>query len=120
MLMDMEELLGRISNRAMVGYMREASTCYAAGAYRGCIVLSYIALFDDLRAKLDHLAKVSKTAQKVHKEVEKRAGDRRTDRAARRIQLLPDDADRRYHRNHAIGTRGHASGSLWIVARAAG
>lgn len=75
MLMDMEELLGRISNRAMVGYMREASTCYAAGAYRGCIVLSYIALFDDLRAKLDQLAKVSKTAQKVHKEVEKRAGD---------------------------------------------
>lgn len=74
-LMDMEELLERISNRAMVGYMREASTCYAASAHRGCIVLSYIALFDDLRLKLDQLAKVNKAAQKVHKEVEKRAGD---------------------------------------------
>lgn len=75
MLVDMEELLSRISNRDMVGYMREAATCYAAGAYRGCIVLSYIALFDDMRAKLSQLSTINKVARKVHQEVEKRAGD---------------------------------------------
>jgi hypothetical protein len=33
----------------MIDYMREALACYHAGAYRGCIVMSYLALFDDLR-----------------------------------------------------------------------
>lgn len=74
-LMDMEELLAKISNRGMVGYMREAATCYAAGAYRGCIVLSYIALFDDMRAKLAQLGTINKIAHVVHLDVEKRAND---------------------------------------------
>ncbi|MCW2370780.1 hypothetical protein [Sphingobium sp. B11D3D] len=73
--MDMEELLAKISNRGMVGYMREAATCYAAGAYRGGIVFSYIALFDDMRAKLAQLGTINKVAHAVHLEVEKRAND---------------------------------------------
>jgi hypothetical protein len=74
-LADMEELLGRISNRDMVDYMREALTCYGAGAYRGCIVLSYIALYDDLRAKLAELAKINTAAKSIWQEVENRRGN---------------------------------------------
>lgn len=72
-LADMEELLSSISNKDFVEYMREANSCYNVGAYRGCIVMSYITLFDDLRMKLNELAKVNSEAKKVAKEVEKRA-----------------------------------------------
>jgi hypothetical protein len=74
-LADMEELLAAISNKDMVDYMREAQTCYGAGAYRGCIVMSYLALFDDLRLKLEQLAKVNATAKTIWDEVEKRSGN---------------------------------------------
>lgn len=74
-LMDMEELLAKVSNPGMTGYLREAMSCYGAGAYRGCIVLSYIALFDDMRAKLAHLSTINKVARAVHNEVETRAND---------------------------------------------
>lgn len=74
-LADMEELLEKISNREVVNYMREASACYGAGAYRGCIVLSYIALFDDMRTKLAELAKINAPAKLIWQEVEKRAGE---------------------------------------------
>ncbi len=74
-LSDMEELLGRIENKAMVDYMREAISCYHAGAHRGCIVLSYIALFDDLGQKLHELAKTNKTAKDISKEVKQRQND---------------------------------------------
>lgn len=74
-LSDMEELLSEISNRNLVDYMREAIACYSGGAYRGCIVMSYIALFDDIREKLSELAKVNKEAKKIWKDVEKRSGD---------------------------------------------
>lgn len=74
-LADMEELLASISNKDMVDYMREAQACYGAGAYRGCIVMSYLALFDDMRAKLAELAKINATAKTIWQEVEKRSGD---------------------------------------------
>ncbi|BDW88650.1 hypothetical protein [Thalassospira tepidiphila] len=74
-LSDMEELLGRIENKAMVDYMREAIGCYHAGAYRGCIVLSYIALFDDIGEKLHELAKMNKTARTISKDVKQRQED---------------------------------------------
>jgi len=51
-LSDMGELLSRINNKALVDYMREALSCYHIGAYRACIVLGYITLFDDLSQKL--------------------------------------------------------------------
>jgi len=74
-LTDMEELLGEISNLDFVDYMREAIACYSGGAYRGCIVMSYIAMFDDIRGKLAELAKVNSDAKKISKDVEKRAGN---------------------------------------------
>ncbi|MDF3415786.1 MULTISPECIES: hypothetical protein [unclassified Sulfitobacter] len=74
-LADMEELLSLISNKDFVEYMREANSCYNVGAYRGCIVMSYITLFDDLRLKLDELAKVNSEAKKVALEVKKRANE---------------------------------------------
>lgn len=74
-LSDMEELLSRIQNKEIVEYMREALGCYSAGAYRACIVLSYIAVFDDLRQKLFQLASISSVAKQISKEVEQRASD---------------------------------------------
>jgi hypothetical protein len=74
-LSDMEELLINIRNRAFVGYMREALACYHAGAYRGCIVMSFIALFDDLRQKLGELARTNSTAKSLFLEVQRRAAD---------------------------------------------
>lgn len=74
-LSDMEELLSRIQNKAIVDYMREGIGCYHAGAYRACIVLSYIALFDDLSQKLHELAKTNGTAKKIAKEVKQRQDD---------------------------------------------
>lgn len=72
-LSDMEELLARISNKDIVDYMREALSCYHAGATRGCIVLCYLALFDDLRQKLRQLAQINSTAKTISAEVELRA-----------------------------------------------
>lgn len=74
-LADMEELLASISNKDMVDYMREALTCYGAGAYRGCIVMSYLALFDDMKSKLEQLSKINGTAKTIFQEVEKRSGN---------------------------------------------
>lgn len=59
----------------MTDYMREALACYNGGAYRGCVVLSFIALFEDLRQKLAQLAKVNSTAKLIWKDVEQRAED---------------------------------------------
>ncbi|MEH6487655.1 hypothetical protein [Hyphomonas oceanitis] len=71
MLADMEELLGEISNADVKKYMMEAYACYGAGAYRGCIVLSYIAVFDDIRLKLAELAKTNSQAKKIWVDIKK-------------------------------------------------
>jgi hypothetical protein len=71
----MEELLSRIQNKAITDYMREALGCYNVSAYRACIVLCYIAVFDDLRQKLAQLASVSSVAKGISKEVDDRAND---------------------------------------------
>lgn len=68
-LTDMEELLQRIENEQIRDYMREALTCYMTKAYRGCIVLSFIALFDDLTNKLEALASINKVARKIYSEI---------------------------------------------------
>lgn len=64
-LTDMEELLATIESASIRDYMQEAMNCYMASAYRGCIVLSYIALFDDLLAKLTELGKVNTLAKDI-------------------------------------------------------
>lgn len=71
----MEELLASIESTSIRDYMREAMNCYMASAYRGCIVLSYIALFDDLLAKLGELGKVNKSAKKIFDEASKKKTD---------------------------------------------
>ncbi|MGF1788921.1 hypothetical protein L4D00_24345 [Photobacterium swingsii] len=74
-LTDMEELASTIIDKNVQSYMREALTCYMTGAYRATIVLSYIALFDDIIAKLDVLAKVNRKARRIYDEVSKKRAD---------------------------------------------
>lgn len=74
-LVDMEEKLASISSREVRLYMREAMACYMTGAYRGCIVLSFIALFDDLLKKIEELGKINAEARKIHKEAKKKRDD---------------------------------------------
>ena len=71
----MEELLAKIPGAEIRDYMREAMSCYMAGAYRGAVVLSYIALFDDLMAKLSELANVNATAKIIFTEATKKKTD---------------------------------------------
>jgi len=68
----MEELLQRIDNEQIRDYMREALTCYMTKAYRGCIVLSFIALFDDITNKLEVLTPINKVAREIYSEIKKR------------------------------------------------
>lgn len=74
-LTDMEELLASVESPDVRDYMREAMNCYMGSAYRGCIVLSYIALFDDLLAKLAELGKVNKEAKLIYDEANKKKND---------------------------------------------
>lgn len=74
-LTDMEELLATVLSNTVRDYMREAMNCYMSGAYRGCIVLSYIALFDDLLAKLAELSKVNSKAKTIYKASIKKMND---------------------------------------------
>jgi hypothetical protein len=70
----MEELLARIPGSDIRNYMREALNCYMAGAYRGALVLSYIALFDDLLAKLGEL-NINSAAKLIFTEATKKKTD---------------------------------------------
>jgi hypothetical protein len=74
-LTDMEELLSRVVAPVSKDYMAEALRCYHAGAFSGCVVLSYIALFNDLRAKLAPLAAVNSLAKQLHQVIEQKATD---------------------------------------------
>jgi hypothetical protein len=71
----MEELLARIPGSDIRNYMREALNCYMAGAYRGALVLSYIALFDDLLAKLGELGNINSAAKLIFTEATKKKTD---------------------------------------------
>lgn len=68
----MEELVSSIEDNQVKDYMAEALSCYMARAYRACIVLTYIALFDDIVKKLGELGKVNKKAKNIHDEAQKR------------------------------------------------
>lgn len=71
-LHDMEELVNSIDDNQVKDYMGEALSCYMAHAYRACIVLTYIALFDDIVKKLGELGKVNKKAKNIHDEAQKK------------------------------------------------
>lgn len=68
-LSDMEELLHTIDDEQIRDYMHEALTCYMTKAYRGCIVLCFIALFDDITNKLGTLANINRAAKEIYNNV---------------------------------------------------
>lgn len=69
-LADMEDLISTVSDKEVADYLREAFTCYGTNAYRACIVLTHIALFDGLRRKVKALAPVNAVAKSVSDEIE--------------------------------------------------
>jgi len=116
-LTDFEELIARIIDADTADYMREAMACYMAGAYRGCIVMSFIALFDDLMRKLAELATINGEARKIHKRATKLIEERRVFErylidSLNRAKLIPElDAGTlntiRERRNRAAHPSGH-------------
>ena len=64
-LTDMEELVSSVQTDVIRDYMSESLSCYMAGAYRASVVLTFIALFDDIVAKLGELGKVNKKAKVI-------------------------------------------------------
>lgn len=74
-LTDMEELVASVRSENIRNYMQEALSCYMAGAYRAAVVLTFIALFDDIVAKLGELGKVNKKAKLIHVEATKRRSE---------------------------------------------
>lgn len=64
-LRDMEELIGDIVDVELKEYMREALICYMTGAHRACVVLSFIAIFEDLFKKLDGMATTNRVAKAI-------------------------------------------------------
>jgi len=59
-----------VGDKDVANYLREALACYGAGAYRACIVLTHIALFDGIRRKVNALAPVNKICKSVSDEIE--------------------------------------------------
>jgi hypothetical protein len=65
-LSDMEELVTSIQNSDIRDYMNEALACYMAKAYRASVVLTFIALFEDVMKKLGELGKVNSKARDIY------------------------------------------------------
>lgn len=76
-LTDMEELIATVPEKDIASYLREAMVCYGAAAYRGCIVLTHIALFEGLRQKLLALAPVNAVAKAVSAVIEPLAANQK-------------------------------------------
>lgn len=76
-LRDMEELILDIVDVELKEYMREALTCYMTGAHRACVVLSFIAIFEDLLKKLDGMASTNKTARAIFTEISKKRDEQK-------------------------------------------
>ncbi len=53
---DLDELILTCRNEEGRGYIAEAVACYKAGAYRACIVSTWIAVVFDLLSKIRELA----------------------------------------------------------------
>jgi hypothetical protein len=59
-----------VRDKDVANYMREAFVCYGTGAYRACIVLTHIALFDGLLRQVKALAPVNKVAKSISSKIE--------------------------------------------------
>lgn len=68
-LTGMEELIQKISDRDIADYLFESYKCYCTGAYRACIVIANIALFEGLRRKINALAPVSGVCKDIAKDI---------------------------------------------------
>jgi hypothetical protein len=55
-LVDLDELILRCRNDRAKNYIAEAVACYRAGAFRACIVTTWVAVVYDILQKLDELA----------------------------------------------------------------
>jgi len=73
----MEELISDIVDVELKEYMREALTCYMTGAHRACVVLSFIAIFEDLLKKLDGMATTNRTARDIFTEISKKRDEQK-------------------------------------------
>lgn len=71
----MEELVSSVQSSVIRDYMAESLSCYMAGAYRASVVLTFIALFDDIISKLGELGKVNKKAKNIHTEAQKKRAE---------------------------------------------
>ncbi|WP_210531725.1 DUF4145 domain-containing protein [Pantoea ananatis] len=76
-LRDMEELISDIVDVELKEYMREALTCYMTGAHRACVVLSFIAIFEDLFKKLDGMATTNRVARAIFTEISKKRDEQK-------------------------------------------
>jgi len=76
-LRDMEELISDIVDVELKEYMREALTCYMTGAHRACVVLSFIAIFEDLFKKLDGMATTNRVARAIFSEISKKRDEQK-------------------------------------------
>ncbi|MFW0890129.1 UNVERIFIED_CONTAM: hypothetical protein MKS84_25970 [Pseudomonas sp. JL1] len=74
-LTDMEELVASIKSNDIRDYMSESLACYMAGAYRASVVLTFIALFDDIIGKLGELARVNKKARTIFETATQKRAD---------------------------------------------
>lgn len=62
-LTDPEDLLAQVCNEEIRAFITEAFTCYSAGAFRGSIVISSLALFEDIKRKVHELAAINTQAK---------------------------------------------------------
>lgn len=72
-LTDIEELIAKVQNQDVRPFIAEAAKCYAAGAHRGAIVIAALALFDDLKRKVNELAPINSAARTLNDEIGRRA-----------------------------------------------
>ena len=69
---DMEELLESICDEQIKKFMREAYLCYMASAYKACIIMSFISVYEDLRKKIKELSTINSDARDITREIETR------------------------------------------------
>ena len=69
---DMEELLESVNDEQIKYFMKEAYLCYMASAYKACIIMSFISVYEDLRRKVKELSSINTEARGITSEIESR------------------------------------------------
>jgi uncharacterized protein YutE (UPF0331/DUF86 family) len=76
-LRDMEELILKVKDAEIASLLREAIVCYGTGAYRACVIMSHIALFEGLLHKLRAISASNKIARDILKLIDKSEGEQK-------------------------------------------